>query len=229
MEGLEPTGGVSNYLRGSDPKRWRTDVPHYARLSASEAYDGIDLVFYSHEGDLEYDFVVAPGADPKQIRLAFDGVDGMRVDRKSGDLLLTTAGASELRHVRPKVYQQVGNQRVEVAAGYEVLDSRRAAFNLLAYDRRSPLVIDPVIKFATYVAGNGRDRAYAVAADGSGNVYVTGNTESTNLASPKALQTDQPLVDAFVTKLSSKGAVLYTTYLVEVRHGFANSGDFWAG
>ena len=213
MDGLEPTGGVSNYLRGSDPKRWHTDVPHYARMSARQVYDGIDLVFYSNGGDLEYDFIVAPGADPKQIQMSFDGVDEMRVDRKSGDLLLTTAAGSELRHVRPKVYQQVGNERVEVAGSYQLLDRRQATVKLLAYDRQRTLVIDPVLKFSTYLFGNGKDRAYALAVDGSGNVYMTGRTESTNLASPNALQTDQPLADAFVSKVSPTGAILYTTYL----------------
>jgi hypothetical protein len=138
IEGLDPTGGVSNYLLGNDPRQWHTNIPHYARLTAAQVYDGIDLVFYSHGGDLEYDFVVAPGADPKQIRLAFDGVDHLRVDRESGDLLLETAGGSELRHIRPKVYQQVGNQRVEVAGGYEILDRRQATFALAAYDRQLP-------------------------------------------------------------------------------------------
>ena len=94
ITGLEPTGGVSNYLFGNDPKQWRTGIPHYARLSATQVYDGIDLVFYGNGGDLEYDFVVAPGADPKQIRLAFDGVDEMRVDGKIRRLAADHGGRS---------------------------------------------------------------------------------------------------------------------------------------
>src|SRR5262249_20128240 len=133
-KGLEPTGGTSNYFLGKDPKGWHTDIPQYARVSAAGVYDGIDLVFYSHGNDLEYDFVVAPGADPKQIRLAFEGADRMRIDAKSGDLVLTTASGSELRHFRPKVYQQVGDRKVEVAGGYEILDQGQAAFALGAYD-----------------------------------------------------------------------------------------------
>ena len=136
MDGVEPTGGVSNYLIGSDPKRWHLGIPHYANVTARQVYDGVDLVFYGQGDNLEYDFVVAPGADPKQIRLAFDGVERMRVDRKSGDLLLTTVGGAELRHTRPVVYQQLGKEKVEVAGGYELLDRRQATFALAAYDRR---------------------------------------------------------------------------------------------
>ena len=147
--GLEPTGGVSNYIRGNDAKDSLNGIPHYARLSVAGVYDGVDLVFYSNGGDLEYDFVVAPGADPKQIRLAFDGQERMRVDEKSGDLVLTTAGGSELRQVRPQVYQQLGNQRVEVAGGYQLLDHGRAAFTLASYQHRRPLVIDPTGEILT--------------------------------------------------------------------------------
>jgi hypothetical protein len=98
--GLEPTGGVSNYFLGNDPKAWRTNIPQFARISAPGVYDGIDLVFYGQGSDLEYDFVVKPSANPKQI--------------------LTTAGSSELRQIRPKVYQQLGDKRVEVAGGYKL-------------------------------------------------------------------------------------------------------------
>ena len=110
MEGLEPTGGISNYLLGSDPRQWQTNIPHYSKLSASQVYDGIDLVFYSHGDDLEYDFVVAPGADPKQIQLAFDGVEEMRVDRKSGDLLL-----------RPQVGSKSGTCALRCTSRWEML------------------------------------------------------------------------------------------------------------
>ena len=214
IEGLEPTGGISNYLLGNDPRQWHTNIPHYSKLSATQVYDGIDLVFYSHGGDLEYDFVVAPGADPKQIRLAFDGVEEMRVDRKSGDLLLSTTGGSEIRHMRPKVYQQMGNARVEVAGGYEVLDRRQAAFTLAAYDGQRPLVIDPLVRrFATVLPANALDSANSLAVDSSGNAYVTGSTDSTNFPRVNFLQADQFGTDAFVTKLSSSGTIVFSTYL----------------
>jgi len=97
VTGMEPTGGVGNYFLGIDPKQWHVNVPHYARIQTAGVYGGIDLVLYSHGGELEYDFVVAPYADPKQIRLALDGVDGMLVDNATGDLLLTVADGREVR------------------------------------------------------------------------------------------------------------------------------------
>jgi hypothetical protein len=102
VQGLDPTGGVSNYLIGNDRKAWHTGIPHYERLRVARVYDGIDLVLYGRGRNLEYDFVVAPGADPKQIRVSFEGAKGMRIDSKTGDLVVTTASGSELRHVRPQ-------------------------------------------------------------------------------------------------------------------------------
>lgn len=173
VTGLEPTGGVSNYLRGRDAKNSLTHIPHYARMSVIGVYDGIDLVFYSHGGDLEYDFVVKPGADAKRIRLSVEGQDRIRVDNKSSDLLLTTEDGSELRQIRPKVYQQIGERRVEIAGGYQLLDHRRSTFTLAACDRSRPLVIDPTVSFTSFFGGSRADYAQAVAVDNDGNTYVT--------------------------------------------------------
>jgi hypothetical protein len=104
FSGIDPTGGYSNYLFGNDPRAWHTHIPHYAAIKASHVYPGIDLVFYSRNGELEYDFLVGPAANPKQIQLAFDGVDRMDVDHANGDLLLTTAQGAEMRHRLPKIY-----------------------------------------------------------------------------------------------------------------------------
>jgi len=213
--GLEPTGGVSNYFLGADSNRWLTGIPHYGRVKTTNVYEGVDLVFYRGAGgNLEYDFVVSPGADPKQIRLAFDGVERLRVDDKTGDLVLTAANGAELRQLRPKVYQQVGDRRVEVAGGYAILDRRQATFALAKYDRRRPLVIDPTTVYTTFLDGSGGDVAKGVAADTAGNAYVTGDTNSTNF--PIAAGVQPRLagdVDAFVTKLNSSGAILFSTYL----------------
>ena len=143
LTGLDPTGDVSNYLPGNATKVTR--IPHYAKVRAAGVYDGIDLVFYDHGGSLEYDFEVAPGADPGNIVLAFDGVRRMRIDNQSGDLILTTWGGAELRHASPRVYQQIGDRRVEIAGGYELLGDDRVAFTLAHYDSRHPLIIDPAI------------------------------------------------------------------------------------
>jgi hypothetical protein len=122
--------------------------------------------------------VVKPGIDPNKIQLAFEGMDGMQLDKKSGDLVLTMAGGAELRQVRPKVYQEVGSKRAEVAGGYELLDRGRAAFTLATFDRQRPLVIDPAVSFTRFLQGNSEDIANAVAVDSAGNSYITGFTTS---------------------------------------------------
>jgi hypothetical protein len=117
--GAEPTGGVSNYLTDRDAKHSLNHITNYSRVKVAGAYKGIDVIFYGNEGDLEYDFAIAPGADPKQFQVVFEGADNLRVDPPSGDLVLTLPGGPELRQAKPKVYQQAGNRRVEVAGGLQ--------------------------------------------------------------------------------------------------------------
>ena len=102
--GLDELPGRSNYFIGNDPKKWRTNVPSYAQVKYEGVYPGVDLVYYGNQRQLEYDFVVAPGADPNQIKLSFAGTDGMRVDTASGDLVLKV-GDDEVRFRKPVVYQ----------------------------------------------------------------------------------------------------------------------------
>jgi len=224
--GLEPTGGVSNYLRSADGKRSLTNIPHYARVSVPGVYKGIDLVFYSHDGNLEYDFVVAPGADPKQIQWAFEGTKKVRVDEKSGDLVLTTAGGSEMRQVRPNVYQQVGKRRAEVGGDYELLSGQRVTFSIAPYDRRHELVIDPTVSFATDFGYAISESVSAVAVDSEGNSYVTGQTDRKDFPvtnGSKWVNNDcgssfpigfcSHALDIFVAKLSPTGALLFATYV----------------
>src|SRR5580704_14378919 len=163
ISGLEPTGGVSNYLSPTDAKSWISNIPQYQRVKVAGVYQGIDLVFYTNGGNLEYDLVAAPGADLKQVQVVFEGMTGMRVDEKSGDLLLTAPDGSELRQLRPKVYQQIANKRVEIAGGYRVLGQGRVAFALANYDRNSKLVIDPTVDFTTFYGGSSGDEPAAIA------------------------------------------------------------------
>jgi hypothetical protein len=214
MKGLEPTGAVNNYLLGNDPSQWHIGVPQYSRLRIPNVYDGVDLVFYATEKSLEYDFAVRPGADPSQIRLAFNGARNIIRDAQTGDLLVTTNSGFTMRHMRPAVYQNIGGRISTVDASYALLSRNEASFSLAGYDRNKLLTIDPTVEFTTFLSGNGQDVAAALAVDSAGNSYVTGYTFSTNYPTVSPMQASPGgSVDAFVTKLSPSGAILFSTYL----------------
>jgi hypothetical protein len=138
--GMSPTGGNSNYVGTNDSAGTLTDIPQYEKVKVTNIYDGVDLVFYSNQGDLGYDFVVKPGADPAQIHLDFEGQERMRVDSPSGDLVLTTPSGFELRQNHPKIYQQIGLRQVEMTRAYKLLDPKRTTFTLASYDVKRPVV-----------------------------------------------------------------------------------------
>ena len=203
---------TSNYLVGNDPSKWRTSVPNYGRTRYQSVYPGIDLVYYGHDGNLEYDWIVSPSADPRRIRLRFDDADRVRVD-KQGDLVIEL-GKTEYRHEKPVVYQEVGGKRTEIS-GTWLVRGKEAGFRIGTYDRGQPLIIDPVLYYSTYLGGSGGDAAYAVAVDNVGNTYVTGDTASTNFPTANPLQASLGgSQDVFVTKINARGSArLYSTYL----------------
>ena len=197
--GVDLLPGKSNYLTGSDPAKWHTDIPTYAKVRYPDVYPGIDLVYYGNqEGRLEHDFVVAPGADPNQIE--FDVRDDDRTPAlKNGELTLH-AKVGDLRLQAPVAYQVIGGERRPVAATYQAARSGAIGFRVGSYDSRYPLVIDPVLVY-TAVFGDGFQ---AMAIDPAGNVYVTGS---------RFLNESTPEV-ASLSKLNSSGtALVYSTYL----------------
>jgi hypothetical protein len=214
IEGLDELPGKSNYFEGNDPANWRTDISTYARVAYRQVYPGVDVEFYGKRRQLEYDFVVAPGADPNLIRLSFKGAGALEVN-DDGDLVLHAASGDVLQR-RPVVYQDFDGVRREVESNYVVYGKSNVGFRVGAYDATRPLVIDPVLNYSTYLGGSGFDQGYGVAVDSSGNAYVTGQTGATNFpATASGFETTGTGgVDAFVTKINAAGnALVYSTYL----------------
>jgi hypothetical protein len=212
--GLELQPGVSHYLRGGSPSKWRRNVPHYGRLRYEDVYPGVDFVFYGRERELEYDIVLEPGADPRAVALAVAGVDGLQIDA-NGDLVLS-AGGAELRQLKPVVYQEdaAGGRRL-VDARYVLQGANRIGFDVEGYDRGRPLVIDPVLRFSSYLGGSGVDSATSIELDAAGYIYIAGSTTSADFPVKNPLQGISGYsFDAFLTKVTPDGSsVVYSTYL----------------
>lgn len=206
--------GKVNYLIGNHRSRWHTNISTYGRVRYHAVWPGIDAVFYGNQGRLEYDFDLAPGADPKRIGLALTGMERVRVDR-TGALLLTLPGGS-VRQLAPRAYQS-GRR---IAARY-VLRGDHVSLSLGTYNHALPLRIDPTLAYSTYLGGSGDDFGNAVAIDGAGAAYVTGSTGSTDFPTgPYRRSGAGPFdgglrgnTDVFVTKFNPDGRLAYSTYL----------------
>jgi hypothetical protein len=228
LRGEEKLDGKVHYLRSTGSL---TDIPTYGRVRHERVYPGIDLIYYgSRQHQLEYDFIVDPGADPHQIALRFDGVETVGLD-DSGNLVLRTAG-SEIVQQKPVVYQTRRNLKEAVDGQYRLLSANTVGFAIGPYDRGATLVIDPILSYSTFLGGSsGDDDARAVATDSAGNVYVTGSTTSTNFQTVAAMQptagTLDPLSgmsDVFVSKFNPSGtALIFSTYLGGTNDDDANS------
>jgi hypothetical protein len=227
--GEDPLPGKVNYFLGNDSSQWHTNIPTYGMVEYQQVYPGIDMVYYGSGQQLEYDFVVAPGADPSVIRLGFAGADGVVVNGQ-GNLVLHAGGQDLLQH-KPTVYQEVNGTRQEIAGHFMLLQTPpsllvtshsplatpQVAFQLAPYDTGQPLVIDPVLSYSTYFGSSGDDYSTGIAVDPTtGDVLVTGATTSTNFPTANPIQPNfgGGFYDAFVAQLSADGSTLvYSTYL----------------
>jgi Beta-propeller repeat len=214
-------GAVSNYFIGDVRSRWLRGVPTYDRVTYRDLYPGIDVTFYGNQsGRLEYDFTVAPGADPSAIRLAFDGPDAIKVGA-SGELVLPLDG-ERIVQPKPRTYQVMGSSKQPVAGSY-VVDGKQIRFHVGAFDATRPLVIDPEIEYSTYLGGSGDDLGEVhPAVDDSGHAYICGETTSTDFPITGGAHQTQNNggFDAFVTEFNADGTgLVYSTYL-------GGTGDF---
>ena len=179
-QGVDPLPGKVNYFLGPDPSAWKTDIPTYAKVELDNVYPGVNLVYYGNQGQLEYDFVVAPGADPSRIDMHYDGITGASLD-SLGNLVLSTSGGNVVMH-RPVLYQEKGGVRTDVAGAFGLSGPNDVFFQVGSYDHSQPLIIDPILDYSTYFGGTGNDQALAVAVDDQGAAYITGSTLSLDLA-----------------------------------------------
>jgi uncharacterized repeat protein (TIGR01451 family) len=212
VKGENELAAKSNYFVGAKPEHWHTGVAMFEKVRYAEVYPGIDVVYYGNQRQLEYDFVLAPHADPDRIKFKFSGAQDLHLDAE-GHLLLQTDGGY-VRQEKPLLYQLVDGRRQEIAGRYAVKESGEIGFEVGRYDRARPLVIDPVLSYSTYLGGTGNDRAFGIALDGQGNAYITGETSSTDFPTANAYRGWlNDALDAFVLKLNPSGtAPVYATY-----------------
>jgi Bacterial Ig-like domain (group 2)/IPT/TIG domain/Beta-propeller repeat/Galactose oxidase, central domain len=213
IEPLKELPGKNNYFIGNDPQKWRTGIPTFERVKYSEMYPGIDLIYYGNQRQLEFDFVVAPGADPGNIDLRIQTEGRLFITERGNLRIRTDDGSFELR--RPEIYQIKNGMKQHVAGTFVQHRDHSIGFQLGVYDHRSQLIIDPSLAYSTYLGGNGTDDGFGVALDASGNAYVVGQTTSTNFPALNSYSSSANASGlAFISKLNPTGtALLYSTYL----------------
>jgi len=228
VEGVDGTQARSNYLIG---KSQITGVENFSKVKLSSVYDGIDVVYYGNQGKLEYDFVVAPNADPAVIKIAMNGADKAAIDAH-GDLVLSFS-SGEIRQHRPVLFQKINGKRTEVDGSYKLLEldtatgTQYVTFNVGAYDTQSELVIDPVLVFSTLYCDrpqqppntfsdhSGDERGSGIAIDGDGNVYVVGRTNSIEIPVVSPILNRFDNTDHNATPFNPHGRFNYDGFLVK--------------
>jgi hypothetical protein len=213
-EGIDEQAGQVRYYIGNNPAEWQ-DVRSYARVRYAQVLPGIDLVYYSTgQRQLEYDLVVAAGADPRRIATTFEGADRVEIDSAGGVVL--GIGDAEIHQRPPFAYQtDGGGERERVASRYVRRAGGAIGVEVGHYDRTRPLIIDPELVYSTYFGGTGQDFGIGIAYAGAGFTFVVGQTLSTNFpTTPAAFQKVGAGSDAFVSKMSPNGNILaFSTYL----------------
>lgn len=214
--------GVYNYLSGSDPSKWQTQVHGFAEVVYHDLWPGVDLRLYGNGPDLEQEFIVKPGADLGQVSVAYRGIHGLEV-AKDGALLIRTP-AGQMRETAPQIYQEIADRRIPVQGQFKLLTETSYTFDVAAHDAQYALVIDPTLLYSTFLGGSAgndfyttgnREVATGIAVDTSGNAYVTGYTYSTDFPTTAgAFQTStSPGQNSFITKLNPSGSSpIYSTY-----------------
>jgi len=212
LKGVGPLPGVVNYYRGQDSRNWRLGVKPYAKVHAISVYPGIDVVYYGDHRRLEFDFVVAAGADAKSISLKVDGADQLSLSEQ-GDLVAGISG-NEFRFHKPYAYQLVHGEQAPVVVEYALNGSNQASLRVGNYDKSRTLVIDPKLTYSTFLGGSQADTGNGIALDSTGNAYIAGKSCSNDFVGGTNFKGTQNSCDAYLTKLDPTGqTVLWTTFI----------------
>ncbi len=231
FSGLDELPGKSNYLIGNKPENWHVNIPNYRKVAEHGVYPGIDLIYYGTQRQLEYDFVVSPGASLNRIQIAFDGAKDLHTDAE-GDLVLSSSGKDDIRLRKPIAYQTIhsatGEEKQFVAANFVLQKNNSVSLEVGPYDAGRPLIIDPVLSYSTYLGGSGIDGANSIAVAPDNTAFIAGSTFSADFPVIHALQPNEGggpdfPQDGFVSKISADGStLLYSTYLGGSRQDTAN-------
>jgi Beta-propeller repeat len=217
MSGIDPLPGHVNYFTGANPRNWRTNVPSFSEVKYQSVYPGIDLVFYGNQRRLEYDLIVAPGADPNQIAFDIRGAKNLRINA-NGDLAMQVA-KGEVDLQKPTIFQERDGQRKEIAGNYVIAGNGSVKVIVDKYDANQPLVIDPVLDYSTFLGGSADDIANGIAVDSAGDAYVAGTTMSTDFptggagATFQATSNSTPAVFVAEFNPNATAPLLNSTYL----------------
>jgi len=220
--------GKVNYLIGNDPKSWRTNIPTYKAVVYKGLYKDIDIRFYGTNRQLEYDIIVGPGADPSNVKFAYEGIEDLRIT-EDGDLEIILK-EGKLIQKRPYIYQEIDGKRMEIEGKFKVQSKKFKTqnsklltinlqfiygFQIVSYNKDYPIIVDPVLIYSTYLGGSSNDYGHDIAVDAEGNAYITGHADSTNFPLKSPIQGVKGGVsDVFITKINASGnAFVYSTYL----------------
>lgn len=222
LEGHDLLPSTSHYFIGNEPSAWRQNVPHFQKVIHRDVYANVDIVYLSDGRDIRYDFVVRPGGNPNQIRMRFHGADSVKINRK-GELEIAV-GAAKLVHKKPSIFQELNGERKSVSGRFIKKGKREIGFSIGRYDKGQTLIIDPTVRFSSFLGGSGDDQFWGIAAGRSGSRYLTGYSSSLNWPTLNPVQGSRAgMEDAVVVKLSPNNQLVWSTYFGGSR------GDFGTG
>ena len=211
-EGRGEFSHKSNFFKGNDSSKWKSGVRNYEKVMYEDIYDGIDLVFYTNEKGLKYDFIVNPGADLLQICWSYGGIDAINM-YNNGDLHITTS-SGELIEEAPKSYQIIDNEIIDVQSNFRIINNQ-IGFSIGSFNQSAVLVIDPMI-FSTFFGGSDGDEGSGTILDNNNNIYVVGDTESFDFPTTSGSydNSSNGEWDIFVSKFSPDGSdLLFSTFI----------------